>query len=270
MRALPLAWVGALGGALGRGLAPGLYPALDANARRTLALLRPDLPLEPALAATWDNLARTFCEIPGARRLWDAGRIEVVGAEHVIASPRPVLLAGLHTGNPELLGLTLARIGARPIGVATPQPSARRQREVDRLRAGFGGRVLVADRGAVRPAVRSLNQRDGTLLFWMDDYLGGVVHGPSLGRGPRTTGNIPYAVRLARLTGCAIVPGFVTRLPGAHFRTTFLPPVALPASTGDREADLTVGAAALDAVLDPIVRALLPQWFFTISWRPDR
>ena len=78
-------------------------------------------------------------------------------------------------------------------------------------------------------------------------------------------------MRLARLSGCALVPGFVERLPGgrARFRTVFLPPVALPAPTGERAADLAADAAALDAVLDPIVRARLEQWFFTIAWRPE-
>ena len=76
-------------------------------------------------------------------------------------------------------------------------------------------------------------------------------------------------MRLARLSGCALVPGFVEWLPGARFRTVFLPPVALPAPAGDRAADLASGAAALDAVLDPIVRARLEQWFFTTAWRPE-
>ena len=108
-----------------------------------------------------------------------------------------------------------------------------------------------------------------TLLFWMDDYARGRVNGPSLGRPPRRAGNIPLAARLARLSGCALVPAFVERLPGARFRTVFLPPVSLPAPTGGRAAGLAADAAALDAVLDPIVRARLEQWFFTIAWRPE-
>jgi lauroyl/myristoyl acyltransferase len=49
--------------------------------------------------------------------------------------------------------------------------------------------------------------------------------------------------------------------------TTFLPPVALPAPTGDAKADTAVGAAALDAVLDPVVRERLPQWLHLIGMR---
>ena len=58
-------------------------------------------------------------------RFWDEGRIEVAGAARLLAARRdgPVLVAGLHLGNPEVLGLTLARLGLRPVGVATRQPT---------------------------------------------------------------------------------------------------------------------------------------------------
>jgi len=271
MRLLPTAFASAMGRMLARRIAPALYPALDARARANLALLRPDLPTDAAVAEMWENLACTFCEIPRILRFWKEGRVEVDGAEHILETRRhrPVLAAWLHTGNPEVLGMTLAWIGARPVGIAARQPTGLRDRVVMRNRLAVGIRVLRADRDAVRPALRVLAGREEVLALAMDDYVGGIVHGPSLGRGPRTKGNIPYAVRLARLTGCAIVPGYVTRLPGSRFRTTFLPPVELPPETGDRAADLAAGAAALDAVLDLIVRANLPQWYFTIAWRPE-
>jgi KDO2-lipid IV(A) lauroyltransferase len=180
-----------------------------------------------------------------------------------------VLLAGLHTGNPEVLGLTLARLGARPVGVAVRQPTAFRDRVITDIRRRGGGRMIRAARDAMRPAVEVLRRAEETLLFWMDDYVGGVVRGPSLGRGPRAEGNIPFAARLARLTGCAVVPGYVLRRPGSRFLTTFLPAVEMPAATGDRAADLAAGAAAIDAVVDPVVRAHLTQWLFTISIRWD-
>ena len=121
----------------------------------------------------------------------------------------------------------------------------------------------------MRPALSVLRGNGETLLFYMDDYVGGRVNGPSLGRGPPRAGNIPLAARLARLSGCALVPAFVERLSDARFRVVFAPPVALPPPTGDRAADLAAGAATLDAALDPIVRARLEQWFFTIAWRPE-
>ena len=272
LRALPTPAVSRIGGWLGRRAAPALYPGQDALARAALRALRPGVPEEETLRAMWGNLGASFAEMARILRFWDEGRVEVSGAARLLAARRdgPVLVAGLHLGNPEVLGLTLARLGLRPVGVATRQPTDFRERVVTDVRLRGGGRMIRADRDAMRPALSVLRGEE-TLLFWMDDYARGRVNGPSLGRGPRRAGNIPLAARLARLSGCALVPGFVERLPGAaaRFRTVFLPPVALPAATGDRAADLAADTAALDAALDPIVRARLEQWFFTIAWKPE-
>ena len=272
LRALPTPAVSAIGGWLGRRVAPALYPGQDALARAALRALRPGVPEDEALRAMWGNLGASFAEMARILRFWDEGRVEVAGAARLLAARRdgPVLVAGLHLGNPEVLGLTLARLGLRPVGVATRQPTDFRERVITGVRLRGGGRMIRADRDAMRPALAVLRGGEETLLFWMDDYVRGRVNGPSLGRGPRRgAGNIPLAARLARLSGCALVPGFVERLPGARFRTVFLPPVALPASTGSRAADLAADAAALDAALAPVVRARLEQWFFTIAWRPE-
>jgi Kdo2-lipid IVA lauroyltransferase/acyltransferase len=260
LRALPTPAVSAIGGWLGRKLGPALYPGQDALARATLRALRPGLPEDEARRAMWTNLGASFAEMARILRFWDEGRVEVAGAARLLAARRdgPMLVAGLHLGNPEVLGLTLARLGLRPVGVATRQPTEFRERVITVIRLRGGGCMIRADRGAMRPALEVLRGGEETLLFWMDDYLRGRVNGPSLDRrGPPRAGNIALAARLARLSGCALVPGFVERLPGARFRTVFLAPVALPASTGERAADLAADAAALDAVLDPIVRARL-------------
>ncbi len=177
LRLLPTPVVMAIGRALGRRVAPALYPVQDRLARAAFRHLRPDLPLEPAMAAMWRNLACTFAEMPRFLRFWDEGRIEVSGAEHLLETRRhrPVLLAGLHLGNPEVLGLALARLGARPVGVASRQPTAFRERIITELRLRGGGRMIQAGHHALRPALRVLAAREETLVFWMDDYIGGKV-----------------------------------------------------------------------------------------------
>lgn len=276
MRVLPSDAGSALGAWLGRRVVPGLYPAAAARARATLARLRPDLDPDAAVAEAWANIAATFAEIPRGLRYWEEGRIRVEGAEHLLAprrAGRPVICAALHTGNPEVLGLTMAKLGARPVGVAARQPTAFRDRVIRDIRTRGGGRLIVAERGAMRPVLAALRAAE-TLYLAVDEFAGGVVRGPSLGRGPLPVeGNMALAARLVRLTGAAVVPGYVTRLPGpARFLTTFLPEVALPAAA-DRAAD----AAAIDRVVDPVVRALLPQWLHVFDLReapppagPDR
>lgn len=271
LRPLPTPLVSRIGAWLGRTVAPALYPSQDALARAAFRALRPGAPEDDAVRAMWSNMGASFAETARILRFWEEGRVEVAGGARLLAAKRdgPVLVAGLHLGNPEVLGLALARLGLRPVGVATRQPTAFRERVITAIRLRGGGRMIRADRGAMRPALSVLRGGEETLLFWMDDYARGRVNGPSLGRAPRRAGNIPLAARLARLSGCAPVPAFVERLPGPRFRVVFLPPVSLPPPTGDRAADDAADAAALDAVLDPIVRTRLDQWFFAIAWRPE-
>ena len=195
LRALPTPAVSRVGGWLGRRVAPALYPNQDALARAALRALRPGEPEDEALGAMWANLGASFAEMARILRFWDEGRVEVSGAARLLAAKRdgPVLVAGLHLGNPEVLGLTLARLGLRPVGVATRQPTDFRERVITDLRLRGGGRMIRAGRDAVRPALSVLRSGEETLLFWMDDYVRGRVNGPSLGRGPRRAGNIPLA-----------------------------------------------------------------------------
>jgi KDO2-lipid IV(A) lauroyltransferase len=282
LRVLPSGAGSAVGEWLGRRVVPGLYPVATARARAALARLRPDLDTAAALEEAWANIGASFAEMPRLLRFWEEGRIAVQGEAHLLAARRagqPVICAWLHTGNPEVLGLTLGKLGLGPVGVAERQPTGFRERVVTALRTGYGGRLILADRGAMRPALEVLRAGPaaGTLVFAMDETAGGRVRGPSLGRGaPPPNGNMALAARLAALAGAAVVPGYVTRLPGggagtgrARFLTTFLPPVALPARSGERARDAAAGAAAIDAVADPVVRALLPQWLQVVAWREE-
>jgi KDO2-lipid IV(A) lauroyltransferase len=71
------------------------------------------------------------------------------------------------------------------------------------------------------------------------------------------------ALRLAMKAGVPLVPAYMLRLPGPRFRAHFLP--ALPL-TGDLAAD----QAALEAVIEPVIRRHLDQWLMLYAFRPDR
>jgi len=249
---LPWPLVGLAARALAATAVPLLHPALAARVRQTVAALRPDLDPGAAIVAARDNLTRSYCEIPGLTRLWDAGRIAVAGA---LPRDTPVIVAWVHTGNPEVLPLALARIGARPIGVAAPQPDPRRARIVAAQRAAAGVRVLPEyGPAALRAALRVLERRDGALVIAIDEIgADGRIIGPSLGRDPPPRGNLALVARLAARAGAVVVPAWVERHPRARF-TLHLAPASLP------------DAGAIDAVLDAAVRRLLPQWWFVGRW----
>jgi len=250
---MPLPLVGLTARALAATVVPLLHPGLAGRVRDTVAALRPDLDPAAAIVAARDNLTRGYCEIPGLGRLWDAGRIGVVGT---LPGDTPTIVAWVHTGNPEVLPLALARIGARPIGIAAPQPDPRRARIVAAQRETAGVRVLPEHgAAALRAALRVLEQRDGALVIAIDDVApDGRINGPSLGRDLPAGGNLSLVARLAARTGAVVVPAWVERHPHARF-TLHLAPAMAP------------DACTVDAVLDAAVRRLLPQWWFVGQWR---
>jgi KDO2-lipid IV(A) lauroyltransferase len=256
-------------GLLARHAIPRLYPRGEHYARENLARLRPDLPLEPAMAAMWDNLARSFLEVPRFLRFYDEGRVETLGAEHL--APRPVIVAGLHMGNWEMVGLALVRHGAPPVGPYQPPASAYRTRVVVAERLKGGGRLLPPGRDAARPAMMALTRDRDVLLIFADEHRDGRVCAPSLGRGPRHGGNIEYIARLARQSGAPVVVAHCRRLApeadGPRFRVTFEPALHLPRST-DRAADIRQGTDLLDRMIEPIILRHLPQWLMLHEWRP--
>jgi KDO2-lipid IV(A) lauroyltransferase len=266
MRHAPWPLADAYARLVARRIAPKLYTTATQRARVNFLRLRPDLDVEAALAEMWDNTARSFLEVPRAIRLFDEGRVEVHGTEHL--SRRPLIVAALHLGNWEMVGLAMVRAGAPPVAFYQPPSSDLRTRTVVAERLKGGGRLLPLGRDAARPAMNALLRDRDVLLVFPDEHQHGRVAAPSLGRGPRQGGNIEYVARLARATGAPIVVGWCRRLPGTRFRVEYLAPLEVP-RTADREADVGAGTAALDALIEPVVLANLPQWLMLPDWKPE-
>ena len=272
MRHLPIPAGQALAGAVGRHVSPRLHPSLGANALAAVARLRPDLPPAETVAALWDATTRTACEVACCIRLHDEGRVATEGEGPLLAlhrAGRPVIVAGLHLGNWEVLGLTLPRLGLPVTVIHDPPPQTSfRGRALVRERLRAGTRLLPLGRDATWPAVRALRDRREVLCLLVDEVTAGRPMAPRLGRSAPPAGNLLQAVKLARLTGAAIVPGYALRLPGARFLSRFLPPIEVP-RTADCAADVAAGVARLDTAIAEVVLRHLGQWFPLLYFRPD-
>lgn len=264
----------AFGAWLGRTSVPRNHPHWHRDAHTVLARLRPDMDeaaREVFLRDRWANLGRTWLEFSVLRRLAHPKHLSITGADHLLAARgegRPVILAAFHLGNWELIGLA-----TRHLNVPTPaiyQPPASRFRHWlavrARLRAGFD--LQPPGRSGALPAARLLRQ--GRALFLgIDEYVGGRVHAPFLGRPVEARGNIANAVRLARMTGAAVLPTWVERQAGTRFVVHFEPAVDLGDLGTGPEAVLE-GIARLNGAVEPIILAHLDQWLMLHHFRFDR
>jgi KDO2-lipid IV(A) lauroyltransferase len=280
MRLLPTDRVSDIGARLG-GLQATKRAEASARAAALLRELRPEASaaeINALVVAHWRHVGRVIAELPVLHRLWPEGRIEVQGFEHVEAARaagRPRLVAGLHVGNWEVVHAGLSALRWPGVGVYQRLPNRFLMRLMDSARQrswrdGVQHGRLAPHLGAVFDAHRALAAPDGGILYYVDEYWQGRVHAPALGRPLAMKGNIMRAVRLASATGAAVIPAYALRLgEGPRFRLTFLPEVPI-GPPGRGRAAILDDIAALDAAIEPVVRAHPEQWFMLHAFRPDR
>ncbi|MBV9971121.1 MAG: lysophospholipid acyltransferase family protein [Xanthobacteraceae bacterium] len=205
-------------------------------------------------------------------RLWAAGRIAVSGIEHLHEARdrgKPILVAPVHLGNWETVLVTGIACGHCGSGIYEPPQNRFEHRLANRVRARYGARFVSAGPHSAREAIRELRSRRGPFIVYIDEFIRGRVQAPSFGRALRGDANIAYAVRLAALTGAAVIPAYCLRVEdSARFEVKFLPPLAL-IDTGDRSADLAENMKRLDAAIAPVIQANLDQWYFALDFEFD-
>lgn len=280
LRAMPTDTASAFGARLSRGQA-AKRPVPSDRVRALLRLLRPEateVEVEALVAAHWTHLGRTLAEFPRLHRLWDEGRIAVEGEANlraVLDAGRPLVVAGLHVGNWEVVHAGLSGLGIPFQGIYQRLANRFRMRMADAARnrirrAGGPGKALAPTLGAVFTAHRVLETREAALLYYVDEYWEGRVHAPALGRPLRIEGNIARAVRLAAATGAAVIPAYALRLgDAACYRLTFLPEVPV-GEPGRGRAGIRADIAALDAVIEGVVRQAPEQWLMAHVFDPAR
>ena len=282
MRLLPSQLVSDIGARLGR-RAGRRAKVASRRARETLRLLRPDaseVEIEALLAAHWEHVGRCFAEFSAQYRFLPEGRIAIEGGEiplGIVASDRPLIIAGTHVGNWEMPPAALSKLEIPFHAIFQALPNRFRMRIAFNMR-NFGRRfagpktsqMILPTVAAPFQAHRLLETREAALLYYVDENWEGRVHAPALGRPLRMEGNIMRAVRLAQLTGAAIVPAHGVRLgPGPQFRLVFGPEVRL-GPPGRGRAGILEDIGAVDAAVEALVRAHPEQWFMLHAFRPDR
>lgn len=273
LRLLPIDVCSSIG-ALGAKTAPLRYPDSDRRARKVFKRLRPEAAdpawLDAAMNRLWLNIGRTMAEYSVLDRLWGAGRIEVEGVERFDAakeSGKPRIIIGLHLGNWEVIGPALIQTG-HPVNVVYLRPDSEFEHQIVRkVRFRYGVRLVTPTPNSPREAIRILQKNEEAFGIYVDELARDRVHGPAFGRPLRNMGNIAYVARLALMTGAMVLPIYAVRVGDrAQFKVTFLPPLDM-INTGDRDADVMTNIARIDALIDPIVKAHLDQWYYILDFK---
>ncbi|AXS38888.1 lysophospholipid acyltransferase family protein [Breoghania sp. L-A4] len=269
LRLLPSPWCTRFGGAMA-GLARTRFAQRPFALRiaANLSALRPDLAADPdafrdSHARWWANAGRAYAEYSVVGRLWHEGRVEVAGMEHLDAAQktgRPLVFAGVHLGNWELVFVALQNLPEKPMcGTFQPEPNRFANTVVHNLRKRYGGYVFPPGKRSAMHIVRILKSGAANLVMFVDEVRGFQIHLPLLGRRPPERGNAVNVLKIARVTNAVILPVYMLRLKDSRFRLTILPPFE-PEASGDAERDLPRNVTGLNDIFEPVIRANVEQW----------
>jgi len=263
VRRLPLDAASGLGGALFRLLGP--LTSAHKVARRNLRLAFPDLEAgdrDRLLAAQWENVGRTFIELPLMDRLTvTGGRVTVENAdrlEAIASGGHPVVFVSGHFSNWEVMAAVIVGAGVDCQVTYRAANNPLVDARIKRSRFRYGVR-LFAPKGADGARELLVALQNGQSVAMMNDqkYDGGVA-APFFGR---TVHTLPAAVRLALRFGTLIQPMSIQRVTGARFRCVVHEPIALT-DTGDRATDILAGVTAINAFIEARVRERPHEWFW--------
>lgn len=266
LKLLPMDACSNFGARLGVFAIPRFHKAAEKRARATIAKLSPHLSPAEQEALFLENCrtqGRLMTEFSVINRLANhPERIEVHNIEWVADAAKrgPVIFVGMHLGNWEIGPIVLKRAGLVPYVNYTPPPGRAKAWISERVRRKNGLNFLPPGLEGIRPAVRVLKS-GGIVSAFCDEGVGGKIRGPLFGRKPHLEGNLAMTIRLARMTGATICPWYNLRKDGFTFVCQALPPITLPpeAKNGER---IIEDIALLNAVIEPMIRAHLDQWFF--------
>jgi KDO2-lipid IV(A) lauroyltransferase len=271
-RLVPIDLVSWFGGAIVR-VTRYNYPESEQRARKTWAVLRPQeadrASVDAAMTRLWQCVSRTMTEFAVLDRLWAKGRIAVEGDEHLArarAQEKPILLAALHLGNWEVIVAAGYAFGYVGSSIYVPPENRFEHRIAVEVRARFGAKSIAPGPTSGREVVRALRQWGGPFVIFVDEVARDRVQAPAFGRPPRADNNITYIVRVAAMCDAVVIPIYCVRVGGrAQFKVTALPPLDM-VRTDDRKADVIENAARLDAIIDPLIRAHLDQWYNVLDF----
>jgi KDO2-lipid IV(A) lauroyltransferase len=263
VRLLGLDAASAFGGWLIRRLGP--LSGAHKTARRNLLLAFPDSDpawREAILADQWENLGRTFAEVPIMDRLARAPeRIELIGGERlarIAAEKIPVVFVSGHLANWEVMPMVIVNSGVTCQMTYRAANNPYVDKRIRESRFRYGVRLFAPKGGDGARELLDAMGRGESVALMNDQKFNGGVAAPFFGHLAHTA---PGPSRLAIRFGTVLQPMSVQRLKGARFRVIVHDPIELP-RTGDRSADIEAGVWAVNAFMEERIRERPQEWFW--------
>ena len=269
MRALPVDLCSYVGGVFGRILGPKHKNACI-RLRKNIRFLRPnisDTELDQVVKNWFENHGRVLAEFSVLRRMWKSNRTSIQGIENMNYAKntrRPVIYLFLHISNWEIVGPKIAELfGNRLIQIYQEIDNCFQMKIANNMRAPYADNLIKPGPSAGRKIYKKLVS--GHILgIAVDECIDGKCDAPSFGRPLPQSGNILFALRLAKLTNAVLVPVYATRTQGPNFLLNVLPGIEFNFNNFNKN-DLLSAQIQIDRIIENIVRQHVDQWYYAMG-----
>ncbi len=230
----------------------------------------PDAEVERIVQGMWDNLGRLAAEFPHLQEIdvyAENGRVTVEGGEYVDLlrdDNEAGIFYSAHIGNWEILALGATQRGL-PLDRVYREANNRLVEWLYRHgRAAVEGALIPKGPQGVRQLLNAF--RSGShLAMLVDQKMNDGIAVPFFGRPAMTA---PALAELALRHNCPVVAARVTRVKGANFKMTALPPVRFE-KTGDHKADVLAAMTQINNQVEQWVRDTPEQWLWLHNRWPN-
>lgn len=261
---LPLVWVSNGVGFIARFSLP--YLPLSRRAYKNLELAMPELSFKERkniVAEMWENLARVAFEYMSLSRLkiYEMNsRVEVVGSEiieqlHKEGGPAILFLA--HLAHWELATMAGTQKGLKITQLYRKLNYRLTDKFINYVHRKIAQEVITKGPEGARKMLETL-RKGGIVSILLDQKLREGELIPFFGI-PAMTPSAP--ARIALKLNCPFIPIQVERLPNAHFRVTYHPPLK-PRIQGDLQAQTTDLLMQMNELFESWIRQHPEQWLW--------
>ncbi|MGO9134211.1 MAG: lysophospholipid acyltransferase family protein [Methylovirgula sp.] len=259
---LPLETASAVSGRLWKLLGPQLGNRRHKRALENLALAFPEKSEadHAALAAAmWENLGCTFAETFRLREIAASDRLTVEVPDGFAHPTSARVVCAPHQGNWEIAVLAVsADKAAQPAGVYQRIKNPLVDARVAKMRSFlYPGGLYPKTPSTPRQLIRHARE-GGTLAILADQR---DMRGPRVAFFGHLAPSTPFPAMVARTLGLKLYAGEIIREPHVRFAIKLVE-IPMP-QTEDRDVDITIATARLQAVFEASIRRHPEQWMWS-------
>lgn len=247
-RALPYRKASALGGWIGRTVGPRLAASRKAYKNLSSALPgKNEDEYQTIVRDMWDNLGRVIAEYPHLEEI--TNEIEITGTEHLEGIPDQVVIIGAHMANWELLPTVFnVRLDMPMTGIYRAPNNPYSEKLLEKCRTFSDKGVYTPKSSAGSRTLIKTIQDGGRIGILIDQKYNQGLQTNFFGLPAMTS---PSFIQLARKYNCPILPLWIERVNGSHFRAHLEKPFMVGDRSDEDVLDYTHGLLESQILKNP-------------------